>query len=576
MLLSAGLVRADEAVQSAHAVVIAGHPVASQLGLKVLQDGGNAIDALVTVSLALGVAEPGNSGLGGKFVMTYFDAKTGQVSSVVAMDAAPLKTPVDEVSAASDAEHSKGWKSVCVPGLAAALGESHAKWGTRPWATLVRPVVKLARDGVKLNDTAADMLTEFPVKVHDAPAMAIYAPTGKTLARGEMLRNPDLANTLSAMADGGYRAFYTGDVAKQFVAASEKNGGYLSLEDFTTYKSRFLPALGGTYRGLSVYSSPPPLTGGTTLLACLKCLEPSDLRPLPPRQTQYIDLIGRVLRQVYPATASAAADVPDSGERVAKVLSPESIRAMVEKMSAGEGAKGRKTSVGAITPAAVPPDQRAEPGGTAAGVGTLAVSAPSPVESLADDRPDACTTHLIIVDGFGNIACVTQSLGLHFGSGVVAGGTGVLLNADVSNFGFTKGTANAIAPGKWPRSTMTPTIFLKDGKPVLAIGSPAGQRIPTAVLQVSLDVLDYGRDLKDAIRAPRFHVVKGGKTTNQIAIEAASAPDLETTLGTLGWQVERHTAKDYYFGSVNAVQWRPDGTLTGVADQRRTSDAAAE
>ncbi|MGC4030336.1 MAG: gamma-glutamyltransferase [Tepidisphaeraceae bacterium] len=197
------------------------------------------------------------------------------------------------------------------------------------------------------------------------------------------------------------------------------------------------------------------------------------------------------------------------------------------------------------------------------------------LEQTLDDTPEACTTHLIIVDSFGNIACVTQSLGLHFGAGVVADGTGVLLNADVSNFGFTKSSPNAIAPGKWPRSTMTPTIFLKNNKPVLAIGSPAGQRIPTAVLQVSLDVLDFNRDLKEAIRAARFHVVRGGKN-NHIDIEAASPAGLEDALGRLGWDVERRQVKDYYFGSVNAVQFKADGTLVGVADQRRTSDAAAE
>ncbi|MGC4030335.1 MAG: gamma-glutamyltransferase [Tepidisphaeraceae bacterium] len=338
------MARADEAVQAAKAVVIAGHPVASQMGLKVLQNGGNAIDALVTTSLALGVAEPGNSGLGGKFVMTYYDAKTGRVSSVVAMDAAPLAVPVDEIGNLPAEQRVKGWKAVCVPGLAAALGEAHAKWGTKPWAGLVSPAAQLARTGVKLSDTAADMLAEFPTKVADPAAMKIYAPTGKTLASGQTLRNPDLADTLDAIAKGGWRAFYTGPVAKKFVEASQKNGGYFTPGDFASYKPRFLEPLSGTYRGMQVFSSPPPLTGGTTLIAALKCLEnASDLRSGPPRQAGYIDLVGRVLRQVYPATAAAAADVPDSSARVAKVLTPDSIREMVVK-SQNDDLHGAKKS----------------------------------------------------------------------------------------------------------------------------------------------------------------------------------------------------------------------------------------
>jgi gamma-glutamyltranspeptidase/glutathione hydrolase len=200
-------------------------------------------------------------------------------------------------------------------------------------------------------------------------------------------------------------------------------------------------------------------------------------------------------------------------------------------------------------------------------------------EALGDNSNKASTTHLVIIDKMGDIVCCTQSLGLHFGSACVATGTGVLFNADVSNFSLgSPKSVNCFAPGKWPRSTMSPTIFSLDGKPRLVIGSPAGGRIPNLVLQVSLDVLKFNVPLKDAIEAPRFHIVSGygpKDIANHIDIEPAMPAGLETSLATLGWDVTRRQQHDFYFGSVNAALI-DNGIIFGVADQRRTSSAGGD
>jgi gamma-glutamyltranspeptidase/glutathione hydrolase len=201
----------------------------------------------------------------------------------------------------------------------------------------------------------------------------------------------------------------------------------------------------------------------------------------------------------------------------------------------------------------------------------------SDVATCLDDCDEASTTHLIIIDARGNIVCATQSLGLHFGSAVVAPGTGFLLNDAMNNLTFnTPSSVNYAAPGKWPRSTMAPTIVLKDDKPMLVIGAPGGQRIPTGVLQVMLDVVDFHRPLDQAIVAPRFHLrrpLPPGNEPNVVDIDHETDREVETSLKKMGWKPNRRPNGEFYFGAVNAALIRDDGTFFGVADQRRTGDA---
>lgn len=543
---------ADAVVQAQRSVIISGHPEATRLGMKVLKDGGNAVDALVTVSLALGVAEPGNSGPGGKLVMLYYDAKTKDVSAMIALPTAPLGLDVDKAAKLPAAQKKRGWTAVCTPGLVAGLAGVHEKWGTKPWGALVRPAAELAENGVMLNALAAEMLAEYPEDI-DATAAAIYAPGGKHPGDGDVLKNAEMAATLRAIADGGAKAFYEGDVAKKLVAAAHANGSPLSMEDLAGYRPRFLRPLSTTYHGYEVISGPPPSTGGATMLLSLACLEQMGSADGRPRDAAYIDRIGRAMQQVYPAVGRAAGDTAESADRVAKLFDGEGVQRLARRAKSADP-RHPYPETGARTDAAR--------------------------EMTSDDSDQACTTHLIIVDAAGDIVCATQSLGYHFGAGVVAPGTGFLLNNDMNNFAYlTKGTVNYVAPGKMPRSTMTPTIVLKDGAPVLAIGSPAGARIPTAVLQCVVDVIDFKRPLAETISAPRFHVrraMSSNDPANVIDIEKAAPAGLEEQLQAKGWTAKRRSDEDFYFGAVNATQFLPGGKITGVADQRRTGDAGAD
>ena len=552
---------ADESIQGAHELVIAGHPLSTQVGLNVLHVGGNAADALIAVSLSLGITEPGNSGLGGKMVLLYYDANTKTASSIVAMSAGPLHATADQLKALSVEQREKGWTSVCTPGIASALGEIHKRWATRPWAELCRPAIQLAQDGVTIIPTAADMFTDFKPNV-DAEATRLYAPGGKTLTVGAKFKNPDLAHTLHILADKGPQAFYHGEIAEKLVAASSKGGGYLTLEDFSNYHARLLQPLKGSFENYAVYSSPPPLDGGSTVLTALACMDKMNWTGAQPRNAKYIDTFSRVMQQVYPQVSHAAADVPDSLDRVDAILK--------------ESAIGDSVAIAKSADPHTPYAQKQK----AAMANRIDMLADARFAELSgDDSNRASTTHLVIIDKAGNIACCTQSLGLHFGSAVVAPGTGILLNADISNFSFGNAKAvNYFAPGKWPRSTMSPTMFFQNDKPRLIIGSPAGGRIPNLVLQVSLDVLKFGVPLKTAIEAPRFHIISGNTQTdgaNHIDFEASMPVGLETSLNALGWQANRRAVHDFYFGSVN-VALIDHGKIFGVADQRRTSDAGGD
>ena len=416
----------------------------------------------------------------------------------------------------------------------------------------------MADDGVTIIPTAAAMFKDFQPHV-DAEADRLYAPNGQTLAVGTLFKNPDLGHTLKILAAKGPQAFYEGEIADKLVAASTKGGGYLELDDLKNYHARFLEPLKGSFSGYTVYSSPPPLEGGATVLTALECMDRMDWAGAQPRDAKYIDTFSRVLQQVYPQVARSAGDEPDSIERVNKLLSETSVDQSVALAKAADPHQPyeKKSKTAANSQAG---DQRF-------------------AEALGDESEKASTTHLVIIDRMGNIACCTQSLGLHFGSAVVAPGTGVLFNADVSNFSFgsSKGV-NYFAPGKFPRSTMSPTLFFENDQPRLVIGSPAGARIPNLVLQVSLDVLKYHVPLKAAIEAPRFHIVAGtteADSANHIDFEPAMPAGLETTLNGLGWKANRRMTQDFYFGSVNAALI-DNGLITGVADQRRTSDAGGD
>ncbi len=520
-------------VHAPHGVVVAGHPEAAAIGRDVLAAGGNAMDAAVAVSLALGVAEPYGSGLGGKLMLLYHDAATGETHAVDGMDAASDSLDPALYRRLPNEARRTGWTSVCVPGLPAALHAAHARWGSRPWADNVAPARELAQHGFTVLEKTRVLFTERLDKLRGDPDLgALYLREGEVPAVGTRLPNPALARTLDILAAQGADGFYRGPVAAEIVAAAQRADVSLTTEDFARYEPRFTTPLRIDYHGHALLSSPPPTSGAALALTLLQVLEDEPLTA-PLRTADTIDRIGRAWRAVYPDVQRDIADTPAARKLAEAMLSPAAISRYRER-------SGRTAE---------------------------------PIESGTHDA----TTHFVIVDRHGNVVSATQSLSLHFGAGVVA--AGVILNDSLSNFAFEDATAaNAAAPGKRPRSTITPLIALRDGRPVLAIGVPGAGRIPTAMLQVLLEHLRLGRPLEEAIGDTRLHWQRpfGRDAEESIEAERSLDPAVVAELRARGWKVDLIEAPGtgLHFGGINAIRLEADGTRTGYADPRRTNAAA--
>lgn len=528
-------------VTAPHGMVVAAHPEAAQIGVAVLRAGGNAMDAAVAVSLALGVAEPYGSGLGGKLMLLYHEAATGRTHAVDGMDAAGLALDAAEYARRGERARYDGWSAVAVPGLVAALHRAHARWGARPWAENVQPAVALARDGFTVLTKTREFFEERLEKLRgDADLTRLYLPNGDLPAAGTRLANAELAQTLELLARDGAEAFYRGPIAAALVRASTAGGGLLTLEDFARYEARITEPVGVDFKGRRLLGAPPPASGATLIFAILKALEPDEMQP-PLRSAENLDRIGRVWRAVYPAVQKGVGDTPASHRVLEELTSP-----------AGLG-RIRRQAV-----ASVPWDDRAR-----------ALAGPEPAF--------ASTTHFAVVDAAGNVVCATQSLSLHFGAGVVA--AGIVMNNSMSNFSFfDPQSPNYAAPGRRPRSTIAPTIVLRDGRPVLAIGIPGASRIPTAVVQGLIDGLVFNRPLEAAIGDTRVHWFRPFDRDKPDAIEAEQSlpPGVVAELRARGWAVDLRepAGTGRHFGGINAITLNPDGSRTGYADPRRTNAAA--
>ena len=535
-----------EVVKAAHGMVVAGHPQAAQAGVDILQAGGNAIDAAVAVSLALGVAEPYSSGLGGKLMLLYYEAASGRTYALDAMDAAG-SLDVAAYLRRPEEDRSYGYGSVCVPGLAAGLWTAHQKWGRQPWADNIAPALKLARAGFEVLPKTRIFFAEQEKKLRrgDAEIARLYLPDGKLPVVGSHLANADLARTLELLAQHGRDGFYRGPVAAAIVAASAQGGGALTLDDLAHYEARLVEPIGLDFRGYRLLASPPPTNGAPLFLTIMKALEDETFAGGPLRSAVNLDRIGRVWREVQPLVQRGLGDAPEAYFNYEKMIAPDSIAAIRRRARAP----------------------------------TVAVPAVAWWDdSGASESAMAATTHFIVADAAGNIVCATQSQSLHFGAGVVPPGTGVVLNNSMSNFAYTDPRSiNYVAPGKRPRSTIAPTIVFRSGQPILAIGIPGAARIPTALLQVLLDRLAFDRPLREAIGDTRVHFELNWRKDNQESLQAeASLPAADfAALSRLGWKVElaEPAGAGQIFGGINAIEVNAAGGYTGYADPRRTNAA---
>jgi len=545
---------AQQQIEAENYAVVSGHPEATAAGMQILRDGGNVIDAAIATSLALGVAEPYGSGLGGKLVMLYRDAATGEMHSIVALCTAPAALDAEQFAKLPRSERSYGYKAVGVPGLVAGLGEAHKRWGQKAWAELCEPAVALAERGVAIDATMRGM---FAPKVktlrQDSETAELYLVNNEAPPIGAVMKNADLASSLREIAIGGASAFYNGPLAERIVAASRNGDGWLQLDDFRNYRAEIGKPLEIDYRGHRVYSCPPPLTGGVTVLAALECLESMAASNAPCANTEvaFTDRACRALQCLYPRIRDSIADVPTAASSAKQYL---------------DAATATKLANAATTLDPRNPQQD--------------VKRRPKNETTSEALPAASTSHLVVVDREGNMVSLTQSLSLHFGASVVPPGTGILLNDSMSNFATHSSRAvNHVAAGKRARSTIAPMIVTKAGRPWLALGIPGGQRIPTTTLQLLWRLIDRQQPLADVFAASRFHLLRplrADAPENVLEYEQDAAANWVQELSSLGWNLKPRRRNGHYFGGGGAAQYTPSGRIIGVADPRRTNFAAGD
>lgn len=454
---------------------------------RVIENGGNIIDAAVAASFVISVERPQSTGLGGGGFLLYREAKSGKIFAVDFRERAPLRATEKMFLDAKDqvipGKSQNGILSVGVPGLVAGLMEIHERFGSLPREKLVHPSIELAENGFQVYPALAaalkdrrEILASFP-----ASAAVFLKKDGSPLKEGDLLIQKDLAGTLRAIAKNGRDGFYRGPVARKMLRASEKEKGLLGARDFETYKVRWREPVRGTYRGHEVVSMPPPSSGGTHVIEILNILENDDLRSLGFGSADAIHLEASAMQQAFADRARYMGD-PD--------FSPDiPLKGLLSKDYAASIRRG-------IDP------KRAK----------------SADQVQAGDAPayeSSETTNFVMMDDQGNVVVSTQTINGWMGSGLVAAGTGVLFNNEMDDFsakpgasnlfGAIGGTPNAIAPRKTPLSSMAPTIVLRDGKPVLALGAPGGTRIITCVAQTMLNYLDFKLPLYESVTALRLH-----------------------------------------------------------------------
>jgi gamma-glutamyltranspeptidase/glutathione hydrolase len=500
-------------VAAENGMVVSAHHLASKVGVDVLKKGGNAVDAAVAVGYALAVVYPSAGNLGGGGFMTV-QLADGRKTFLDFREKAPLAATanmyLDKDGNVIEGLSTVGHLAVGVPGTVSGLELAREKYGTKKRAELIAPSIQLAERGFALEQGDVDMLhTATAAFKNDAATAAIFLNKGEPYDVGEKLVQKDLGKTLRAISAKGVDGFYKGPVGAAFVASSQAGKGVITQADMDQYKTRELAPVECDYRGFRVVTAPPPSSGGVVICEMLNVLEGYPLKELGFHSAQAVHYQIEAMRHAYVDRNSYLGDpdfVKNPVDRLLDKVHAEKIRAAIDPKKAGVSKDIRQG-----------------------------------VEPHEGDN----TTHYSIVDRWGNAVSVTYTLNDWFGAKVTAVKTGVLLNNEMDDFtvkvgvpniyGLMQGEANAIAPGKRPLSSMSPTIVSKDGKPVMVLGTPGGSRIITAVLQTIIHVVDYGMNVQEAVDAPRFHQQWLPDVTN--AEPYALSPDSRKLLMDMGHNI---------------------------------------
>ena len=531
--------------EGSNGMVVTQDAAAARIGVDVLQRGGNAVDAAVAVGFALAVSYPraGNIGGGGFMVIHLADGKD---TAIDYRETAPAAIDAESfLDAEGNADPHKSRDSalaIGVPGTVAGLALAERKYGSGRFtlADLIAPAAAMARDGVALSENITDGPPNILARLARWPSSAkiFLKADGSALSAGERLVQTDLADTLATIARDGPAAFYDGLIAQKLAAAVQAAGGVMTADDVKNYRAVERSPVRGSYRGYDIIAMPPPSSGGIELIEMLNILEGYDLARDDAAQTLYLAI--EAMKRAYADRALFLGD-------------PDKVQNPVARLTSKDYAARWRATIDSehATPAS-------------------AVRAGDAI-----DPEGRNTTHFSIVDRFGNAVANTYTLNFAYGVGLVADGTGVLLNNELDDFaakpkapnayGLIGFAANEPGPGKRPLSSMTPTIVLKDGKPFLVTGSPGGSRITTTVLQVIVNVVDRGMSIGEAVASPRVH---NQWVPDQVFAEPALAPDIIAALQARGDKVVPQRP----FTSAESIMVTPEGFI-GAADPRSAGAA---
>lgn len=533
-------------VQATRGMVVSEQALASAVGVEILKQGGNAVDAAVAVGFALAVVLPQAGNLGGGGFMVIHDGASGQDSALDFRETAPATATrtmyLDDKGEVVPGRSLFTPLAVGVPGTVAGLLLALERHGSLPRAAVIAPAVALAEQGFTVSPDLAALLEAQRKHLERWEATrAIFLPGGQPLRAGDRLVQTDLGRSLRLIAEGGADAFYRGPIAAKIAAAMERHGGVITVADLAAYKAVAREPVSGTYRGFRVVSMPPPSSGGTHIVEILNLLERYPLADWGSDSARTVHVMAESMKRAYADRAEYLGD-PDF------IRVP--VRGLTARAYADELAKG--IDIDHATPASA-----------------IRPGRPQPYES---DQ----TTHYSVADSHGTVVATTYTLNLHFGCGMVADGTGILLNNEMDDFaakpgvpnafGLIGGDANAVAPAKRPLSSMSPTIVLKDGKPWLVTGSPGGSRIITTVVQTIVDHIDFAMNPAESAASPRMH---HQWLPDELRVERGFSPDTLRLLRDMGQAVAVKPA----MGRTETIQIR-DGLFLGAADPRNPDGAA--
>jgi gamma-glutamyltranspeptidase/glutathione hydrolase len=529
-------------VMARNGVIATSQPLASAAGLKVLQDGGNAIDAAVTAAAVLSVVEPTMNGIGGDLFAIVYDARAKKLSALNASGRAGAgATPEFFASRKMTSLPYRGELSVSVPGVVDGWSELLAKHGTITMAQAVAPAIRHAREGYAVAEILAWQWADAEATLARDPAAAkTFLIDGRAPKPGQIFRNPNLAASLEAIAKGGRDAFYKGDLAMRIAKDLQDRRGLVTLGDLARHRSDWVETISTTYRGYDVHEMPPN-TQGIVALEMLNILEGFDLRAMGHNSGAYLHHLVEAKRIAF-ADREAHLAAPDA-------VKPDAIKMMLSK----EYAAKRRADINANRSGR----DYAPGGGGVIGERPMAERLGLNIREAMGD-----TIYLTVADGQGNVISLIQSIYESFGSGIVAGDTGIVLHNRGSQFSLDPKHPNVVAPGKRPFHTLVPAMVLKDGRPWLSFGVMGGDMQPQGHVQVLLNLIEFGMNVQEAGEAPRFRHTGSG-----LALESAISPEARFYLNDRGHRLVNSIG---VFGGYQGILIDPKtGVLMGGSDPRK-------